>query len=391
MLIVRQLISKAIAWTAAAVFWLVEPFWRIRITHVWCARLGELSLSMHIYMARRSITGPEKRTSRLFIGANPCNRQLFEMIKRRVRIVESRALSALYHYAGDGPKKLPFFATVDSGYEHRLLDQAGAVLRFTDEEEARGKDVLASLGLGPRDWFVCFQARDPSFHMARIGARDNKAHRTCRIENYLKAARLIAERGGFAIRVGATAAQPLPAIHPRVIDYTMTARSDFADIYLLGKCRFLLGSATGTADVPRLFHVPVAIANLLPLSPNPWGPHSMAIPKLMVDPASGEYVPFATLAKMHAFSYQPAHRNLWDSETHYECLGWQVTDNGEDDILDLCLDMLDRIEGRTPDAEAARLQRLYKERFFGEVPDFYRFGPDIGARFALRYRHLIES
>lgn len=386
--------SRAVVWgLVIPVLWLIEPFHRIRITHVWSARFGELILSLRGYIAERLVDGPERKTTRLFIGASPCNRQLFTMFQRILPLHESRLLSAIYNYAGRAHHQSRFFAPILSPVRaHQVLHEAGPVLTFTTDEEERAADFLTSLGIGRDDWFICFQARDASYHFQRVGARDNKAHRSCRTESYLKATALVSRLGGFSVRVGATAERPLPKdTGTRIIDYTKLARSDFGDMALFAKCRFFLGSATGSADAPLLFGKPSAVANLLPLSPNPWGPHSMFTPKLFRDPASGASVPFAILAAQHAFSYRPADRVRWDHEDTYAALGLDIVDNTDDEIMDLCRDMLDQLDGKAPDPEVKRLQRLFKERFYSECPGFLEYGPEIGPSFALKYRALIEG
>ena len=71
-----------------------------------------------------------------------------------------------------------------------------------------------------------------------------------------------------------------------------------------------------------------------------------------------------------------------------EELGWEVVENHEDDILDLCKDMVDSLEGIRTAPEVRTLQKYYQDQFH----DY--FGQDSGVgfiapRFALKYRALI--
>ncbi|EME70542.1 hypothetical protein H261_07928 [Paramagnetospirillum caucaseum] len=388
------LIARLIAWPVLAVLICLEPIIRVRITHLWTARIGHLALNTLIYAAARRRLGPEKRTFRIFFGANPCNRQLFNMWKRVLPVIESRVLSAIYHYAGQRVQKSRVFAPLDCNAGlHKNIALCNGVLSFTEEEERLGHELLQRMGLGPDDWFVCFTSRDPSFHEARVG-HDDKDHRNCTVESYLDAARLVTERGGFAIRMGAMVDSPLPDIgNPRIIDYASKFRSDFGDIYLLGKCLFLLGSPTGTISIPSLFGRPVAMANNLPYMAMPGNPISLLVPKLIREP-TGELMTFAELHRQGMFNCNPGANKepwVWDQSEFYARTGRWPVDNTDEEILDLCRDMFDRLDGRAPDPEAARLQRLYKERFWAEVPEVVEYGPDIGPSFALKYRHLIEA
>lgn len=377
------------------VVFLLRPFVTVRLVHLYTARLGHLALNTHQYLANRLVPGPEKRAWHLFFGAAPCNRQLFTMYKRRIPIIESRVVSALYHYLGEDSwvRRLACFSPLPTANaRHRAIAVAGPVLSFSNEEKRQGAELLLSMGLAPNDWFVCFQSRDPAFHIKRGAGGDNKQHRNCRIETFLKAAQYIADRGGYAIRIGSTAESRLPeGLSRRVIDYTNKFRSDFGDIYLLGNCRFLLGSSTGTTAIPSLFGLPVASTNNFPMHFNPVGPRSLIIPKILLGTNGKGPIPFSDLAKLGAFSYRAENVHKWDNFDFYRRLGCEIVDNNEDDILDLCLDMFDRIEGHAPPGDSAELQRLFKRRFLAPQTDEYEYTPDIGPRFALKYRYLIEN
>ncbi|KIL97783.1 hypothetical protein CCC_00844 [Paramagnetospirillum magnetotacticum MS-1] len=386
-----RIACKFVALGLMAVLWLVEPFWRLRFTHLWCARFGPLAYSTHLWVAKRRLEGPERRTTRLFFGAQPANCQLFAMWKRVLPIVESRALSAFYHYCGTTLSSRRFFAPIPDEFDNHRAIHVQPVLSFNAEDEARGAGLLAEMGMSPADWWICFQARDPLYHETR-GFGDSGAHRNCRVENYLAAAAWVTARGGWALRMGAAVERPLPANgDPHVIDYAARHRSDFGDIYLLGKCRFLLACGTGTESVPPLFGIPVAKANMMPLRPTPVGANGLYIPKLIREGEGGPVLSFSRCQALGGYSYtDPAALKLWQYPGNLERQGLHLQENGEDDILDLCRDMFDRLDGIAPDPEAARLQAHYKARFFSHVPDMALM-PDIGGRFALKYRHLIEG
>lgn len=317
------------------------------------------------------------------------------MWKNKLPIIENRFASAIYHYLGEDSwiRRLSCFAPLPTiNGLHRNAALTSPLLHFTQHERSQGEKLLRSMGLGPNDWFVCFQSRDPEFHAKRGAGGDNKQHRNTRIETFLKAVRHIADRGGYAVRVGVTAESPLPGgLPPQIVDYTRYFRSDFGDIYLLGNCRFLLGSGTGLPAVPPIFGVPVAHTNGLPMKFDPFGPRSLIIPKILLRTETKQPALFSELTKLNAFSYRPEHIKNWDTFDYYGKMGFEIVDNDENDIFDLCLDMLDRIEGRAPPGDSADLQRLFKKRFIAPETEEYEYAPDIGPRFALKYRHLIES
>lgn len=374
---------------------IVRPFWRIRLIHLYTARLGNLALNTHQYFADRIVKGASPRTKDIFFGYAPCNRQLFEMWQRHICLIESRFFSAMYQYLGHESwvRRLSCFTPLPNPNErHRSLALAMPIFSFTKEDDRKGAALLEEMGLKQTDWFITFQSRDPDFHLKRGVGGDNKQHRNCNIESFLKAARHIADMGGYAIRIGSTAQTPLPeGLSPRIIDYTYKHRCDFGDIFLLGRSRFLLGSGTGTCEIPTLFGMPVIQTNILPLMVNAMGPHSLFMPKLLRKKDSGRWATFAELAAQDAFICTLDNIRKWDDFVHYERLNLEIIDNDEDEILDACLDMLDRIEGREPPADAADLQKRFKHRFLAPAIAEYEYAPDISPRFALKYRDLIEG
>ena len=319
------------------------------------------------------------------------------MWKREIPILESRWLTAFYMYSQDILDGSPVFKVLphDIGKArvenaHQIADRAGGVLRFTPAEEAKGRALLAEMGLGPDDWFVCFQARDSGYHKARVG-RDPQEFRNADIATYVDAMRYVADRGGFAIRIGDAVGKPLPETgNPRIVDYASRFRSDFGDIYLLARCRFLLAAPTGSALVPTLFGTPVAMANQSPIVPNPNGSRSLYIPKLLRDRRSGlslpfdeQFAPYEPLEDYYMTARHWTRPEVFENDRHF------IGDNSPDEIVDLCRDMFDILEGHAPDPDAAELQRFYQDRYVGRLPDIHDHGPRIGPRFVKKHRDLL--
>lgn len=375
---------------------LVEPFWKLRLTPMWTTRLGHLAINNYLYVAQKRLGQKEKCSARLLFGADPCNRQLFEMWRRIMPVYESRALTAFYMYSQDIIRDLPTFRTLphDIGKRHianahELVTKCGRVLEFTPQEHERGRILLKAMGLEEGDWFVCFQARDNSFHEKRIG-KEPSSHRNTDIGTFLEAAKTIADRGGFAIRMGAAVDKPLPDnLDPRIIDYATKHRSDFGDIYLLGNCRFFLASMTGTSSVPSLFGVPSALTNQVPLVPNPCGRNSLFIPKLLKDKRTEELATLETHFELigSAALFNTSSR-IWFVGDTFENERYTLIDNDSEEIADLCRDMFDLLDGKKPPKEGTALQDTFGRVHLKDLPDVGNFGARIAPRFAMKYSRL---
>jgi putative glycosyltransferase (TIGR04372 family) len=375
----------------------------IRFTPLTCARLGHLALNTHLHVAGRSAdpNGPGGR--RIFLGAVPVNRQLFDMWKRRLPIIESRILWAFYQYAEPILDRFECFWPLPAHFTPnprkpahpfpwKTVDESGPVLAFSPEDHARGRALLQDMGLAEDDWFVCFQAQDAGYNLARAGA-DTRPHRNCRVETFIPAIRHITSLGGYAIRIGHSSMEDLPeGMGPNVIDYTRNYRSEFGDIYLLGNCRFFLGSSTGTNAVPPLFGVPVAATNYIPYTADPLTRRSLYIPKLLRWRRNGALLHFQESIEYFggpdAFFDPPA---SFDRAETYSNDVVELVDSSEEEILDMTLDILDSVSGFEPTPEARKLQSSFKKTFYQRLPDFHEHGPCISPRFAVRHRSLIEN
>ncbi len=378
---------------------LIEPVWKLRLTPLFTARFGHLSLNTYLYVAQQRLGQGEKCKGRLFFGANPCNRQLFDMWHHLIPIYESRVLTGLYMNCQDIVSEIPMFRVLpdDCGIDeryipnaHELVTTCGGVLEFTPREHERGRDLLQEMGLGEDDWFVCFQARDSSYHEKRIGS-DYARHRNAKIESFLEAAQMITDMGGFAIRIGSTVEKPLPdGLDPRIIDYATKHRSDFGDVYLLGNCRFFLGSSTGTTTVPMLFGTPVALTNLVPAVPNVCGRNSLFISKLLKDKKTGQLATYETFFELIGSAQQyNLNSRHWNNAEIYESDRYTLINNSSEEIAELCQDMFDLLEGKEPTQEATDQQDAFGNRHLKDLPDVNIHGPRIGPRFSVKYSDLI--
>jgi putative glycosyltransferase (TIGR04372 family) len=380
--------------------YIVEPFWRIRILSFATDRMGHLAGDFFLYLARIQTNGNVPRSSHVLLGARPCNRQLLEMWKRRLPINESSITSTFWHYCKHTIRRTRFnidpAQTSDDHFEFSLKEPRPV---FTEDEERKGKQLLADLGMGPDDWFVSLHVSD-NIAYTRVRypdmsdqdvidvRRNGHSLRDGRIEDYYKAARYIADKGGFVLRTGAAAGKDLPDLgNSRIIDYTRQHRSDFGDIYLAAKARFFLGGPSGLAQTSMVFGVPVGLASMIPLTPHAVGRRSLFIPVLLEDCKTGKQIHYKDAHEVGL--YECSHEKLVESAEWFRRAGIYVHQSSPEDILDLCLDMIDQTDGSEPVADARVVQKFYRDTYTIAAKS-YLYAPMIGPRFALKYRHLIE-
>lgn len=376
--------------------YLIEPFWRIRIIHFGVDRIGNFSEDIQLYWAKRELGRKPERTTEILLGGNPCNRQLMTMWKRLLPICDSRWVSRFWHHTKHLLQKTWFDSYVYQTFDdHEEFAYGQPVIRFTPAEAERGTAILRQIGIGENDWYVAFHCRDSAFARARFPKLpadqvDKKARfRNTDIADYFPAAETIVARGGFAVRVGAVVENALPDTLPaRVVDYSSRFQSDFGDIYVSSNCRFFLTSPSGLASVPAQAGIPIAMASHIPLFPLPYNDKSLISPMLLRWKDDGRLVTFAEADKIGMFGIPP--NRIWNFTDDFDEVGIVPTHSTPDDIVDLTLDMLDRLNGVAPPKEAVELQRAFEERYLPHITS-RAFAPKLSPRFLMKYPHLVEA
>ena len=149
----------------------------------------------------------------------------------------------------------------------------------------------------------------------------------------------VVTRGGWAIRIGDKGMTPFAAM-PGVIDYAHADfKSDWMDIFLLAQCRFFVGSPSGPAQVPHLFGVPTVYTNWIPLADYPYHAGGLLIYKTHRDSGTGGKLPYAAFLSLRT-----------DYSSINARKGISVEENTADEIRDVVVEMLDRLDGKLPPA-----------------------------------------
>jgi len=252
------------------------------------------------------------------------------------------------------------------------------LLSLRREHEIRGEEVLRKLGIPEDAWFVCVHSREGGY-----SPRDEYLHayRNSAIGDYGLAMEAIVERGGFCIRMGDATMAPLPETDG-IVDYARSSlKSDWMDIFLCARTHFFLGNTSGLCIVSTIFGRPSALANMTPLAAAyPVGTADLGIPMLL-ERVSGEAIPFGEALRAPMADFRWAEL--------YEENGLRTVNNSPEEIRDLAVEMLDRLEGKPRDgAEDEQRQEAFRKHY---RPGHYTYGAAsrIGSAFLEKYAQLI--
>lgn len=339
---------------------LIAPFREVKVGFLPAHALGHLALNFDLFLRRRQLGIAPKEALYIFFIYDAANRQLLKMFKRAVNvyIVENQWFGRLFSLIGVLNTRFCQHLVLHS---NEYMEYADTVceIGFTAEEEKRGRSGLREMGIGDDDWFVCIFARDSQYYKQVYGLGTNLDSRNGDIDTYIEAVKYIIGLGGYVLRMGSTVQKPFGFTHEKVIDYALTNRSEFMDVFLTAKCRFFIGTMSGGADTARIFDKHHLAVNVTPIGWAPWGKNELYMPKTVVHKGTLEQVAYEQALQV-ARPWLRAHAvNIVDE---LEKLNMQMVPNTSGQILEATKEMIARIEGRHVDScEYISRRKLYFE------------------------------
>jgi putative glycosyltransferase (TIGR04372 family) len=340
------------------------------LDEIWARHIGDTA-TLDYVIKQRTLEGRRREDTILYAppGGRIGNRFLLQQLAACLRLAEhpadlpftADAVGALnYHYQfprqPDG--STVFFWELASKIHQRWETEGhGPLLELPPDVAARGRTLLQAAGLPRGAWFVALHVRDITWKGLNAGIH---AIRNADTAAYLPAIAEITGRGGYVVRMGDPDARPMPAL-ANVIDYCRSdMRSDWMDIFLIARSRFMLGSASGPSFVPPLYGVPAVLTNWWPPGMRPWHASDLYIPKLPKRAANGAYLTLTETLR-EPVSYCHSLRHLGAK------MGVVVEDNDSELIRDAVVEMLTRLDGIAgSDADVADVRlcadRIYQSR-----------------------------
>jgi len=215
-----------------------------------------------------------------------------------------------------------------------------------------GKHVLKKLGLPNDAWYITLHVREPGFRGEDIN-NTSEDSRNANPLDYLSACKAVTSAGGWVFRMGDPSMTPLPPMS-HVIDYAhMDIRSDVMDIFLGATCRFLIGTASGFLRVPRYFGVPIIFTNCTSSVPYfSLVENDLYLPRLLKYQGNNQYVSFK--------EYMSPSMSMLNSTQKFLKEGLEWIDNTPEELKDVTIEMLEKIDGNSSSKSEDDRQRRFK-------------------------------
>ncbi len=370
-----------------AVIRLISPWILIRFGQLPSSRLGPFSMCPELYFCERD-QGLQPKSVDFFY----CNNEKIAnsyLKKMWGRLLHVSSLTKTFISASKllpGHKRHGIELPHEHDYRALLATTERTHIYFTDEEKEKGKQFLVQRGVSTNQKFVCFASRD-SVYLNTVQPQNNwdyHNYRDFNIHDCLPAAEELTKRGYTLFRMGAIVQETLKTDNPRIIDYATQFRNEFLDIFLLGSCRFYLGSLSGINSVSMIFRRPKAVVNAVPMETvHTWMPNDLFIPKKIWHHREGRFLTFEEMLDSNIGGF---HRG--DQYAQHDL---EVVNNTAEEIMSLAVEMDERLNGIWQTAEGDEaLQEQFRE-IFRRKTCHRKILARIGRNFLRQNRWLLEG
>jgi putative glycosyltransferase (TIGR04372 family) len=213
---------------------------------------------------------------------------------------------------------------------------------------------------------------------------DYHKFRNCAIENYMPTAEEMTKRGHRVIRMGSIVGDLMNVENPKIIEYARKGyRTELLDIYLCANCYFFVSCGSGLDGVSWFFKRPVVFLNFYHLEYiNSWSPRYITIFKKHWLKKEKRFMTVKEILESGAGRFLHAE--------DYENMGIKLVENTPEEILDVCIEMDERLKGIwQTNEEDEELQRHFWSFF--KLSDLHCvIRSRVGTKFIRQNRELLK-
>ena len=356
----RDVILTLLIFPIALLIRLISPIILIRTGGTMGARIGHFATNIDMYLCEKDHNLHPKRSFDIFF--HPlliCNYQVKKMWDRHPDLYINQFAWLLYHGSKILPGSERYEIHTYGCDKKNVFNKSDMHLQFTAEEDAAAKKELKNIGIEAGSTFICIIGRD-SEYLKATSSLDYSGHnyRDSNIENYLLAAKELADRGHFVLRMGAHVEKAIKSNDPKIIDYaTKGYRTDLLDVYTAAKCHFFIGGNTGLDSLPVAFRRPLVTVNYMPIEfvRGHYSDNLIIFKKHWLKKEK-RFMTFREIIESGAGTFY--HAELFEQQ------GIELIENTSEEIRDVTIEMDERIKGTWETTEQdEKLQRQFWSLF----------------------------
>lgn len=376
-----------------------EQYDIIKLHYLWSSRIGELFARVCIIMGDVK-SNKANRILDLFVLSDSVttNHAFINVIKRSIEIVDPVTkyywIYIVKHFKG----KISIDGWAD--YLNRDISRSvpyGSTLEWmqlTVEENAISEQKKKEMGISAP--YICIANRESTYLEKTMPDKDCSYHnyRDSHITLFEQTAKYMQKNGIQLVRMGQYYKQKVE--FENCIDYANDYYDALMDLILMRDCKFYLGASNGIMAFPIAFAKPLAFVNYVPLGCSGWGSfprvgeeHLLIFKKYY----STDLERFLTIKEMFVVE------NMCGFDGHkYEKLNIQIVENSAEEILDLAIEMNERLDGiwNETEEDCKRQQQFWTimMEHCKNTADVFEndiFHCNIGARFLEKNEFLLED
>ena len=340
---------------------LIRPIKLIRFGYIKDFTIGHFSHDVELYLCERDHGFLPPKSFDIFCRGpkkSIVNQQLLAMWKRILHI--SRVTFYLYMANDYIPGGESHRFEIHSRDVYGLLEKSKVHLSFVDDEIKEAESSKQAMGIEGDNTYVCVVNRDSTYKEKICPSRDWSYHdyRNDNIQNYVLACEELTKRGHFVIRMGNVVKEVMDTSDSKIIEYAHRGyRTELLDLYLPANCCFFISGDVGLGAMPRTFRKPIVMCNLAPIEHFlTWGSNIISIPKRFWLKKEKKFMTFLEIFNSGAGRY------LYTQK--YETHGIELIENTPEEILDVSIEMDERLKGTWFSTEEdEELQRRFWDIF----------------------------
>jgi putative glycosyltransferase (TIGR04372 family) len=192
----------------------------------------------------------------------------------------------------------------------------------------------------------------------------------------------IIERGGWVIRMGDRSMTPYSP-NERFIDYaTSNINNDRMDIFCFSQARFILGTTSGAVHASKVFGIPAVETNYVPMGHGAFSARDIWTPKLYWSEAEDRAFTFEEVL-LHPM-------RMFSRTEQFEAEGIRLVDNTPEEIADLTVEMLDRLDGNLSYTDQDETLQTRFNSLLAAEP-VYATTARVGRDFLNKYSSLLDG
>jgi len=352
---IMTLLSLVAAVPFVVILFFLQPFYLVRWKELRSSRIGHFAANTELYCCERDvgINVPKSAYVDIFyMEPEICNQYLADMWRRELFIVPDM-VSFIFVAATRIINNLKYIIPAlqnhfvgDNKNEDRdvldLLNEIPPHLSLTTEEKKRGEKWLSVNNIPNDAKIVLLIVRDNAYLGSEYPSGEWGYHdyRDCEINNFVLAAKELANRGYYVVRMGKVVNKPIVSDNPLIIDYaTNGMRNDFIDIYLSYICSFVVTTSTGIDAVADVcFRKKSVTVNYAPIiNVISYFKDSLFIPKHYVRQLNKDNLKLSEILMDDI--------GLCFETQCYMNKNIELIENTPEEIHDIVIEMVERIEG----------------------------------------------